>query len=241
MIIVNVTINLEDKIPPESPYSKFHFVQFLLKCQCMENLDFYMEITQFLGMYECHMSRGNGRSKDWSSMYRTYIEPEIVNLPGDLIAQTNSYSIPDKKVLTKIQRHLESYLHTSYYEFVTEISNQIDEDPISTTNDEATNTIPTISESPFTNTQYKDSTNMQFIPTETGRSMSSGNIFANSISLPKIPRRRSSHSLRKRNSSSSGTLVNASNGNANTSWAKFSRKFKWRRSSSTSSSSSGSR
>ncbi|KAF6010564.1 hypothetical protein HII12_002805 [Brettanomyces bruxellensis] len=209
---------IKDAVHPKSPYSKLHFVQFLLKSHCIENLDFYMDLTQFLTHYECHVSRGDGKSKDWSSMFRSYIESEIVNLPGTLIEQTDGSFIPPKEVLMKIQKLLRGYLHNSYHVFVEQVSAP------------RRRHYSSVDENPFEKSVTPKSSNTSVSPaTSIGPKDSDPDVLD--------PKESSLHPTKERKYSVSNaalSLLNVGSNSGNGSWGKLTRKFKWRRASSSS-------
>ena len=208
---------IKDVVHPKSPYSKLHFVQFLLKSHCIENLDFYMDLTQFLTHYECHVSRGDGKSKDWSSMFRTYVVPEIVNLPGTLIEQTNGTFIPPKEILIKIQKLLRGYLHNSYHEFVEQVSAPRRRHHSS------------VDENPFERSVTPKSSNPSVSPATS--------IGPAGVEPDVIDSKESFHPPKERNYSVSNGAISFLSVRSNSgsgSWSKLTRKFRWRRASSSS-------
>ncbi|GMM29185.1 hypothetical protein DAMA08_019010 [Martiniozyma asiatica (nom. inval.)] len=113
---------LDDKVAPQSPYSKLNFVQYLVTKHCIENYEFYSEIIAIINNYDFY--KRHHTTADWFSIYTEYIEGEVVNLPDSLLNNITKNELPDLESLKQMEKTVSGYLYMTYCEFVAGIKKE---------------------------------------------------------------------------------------------------------------------
>lgn len=114
--IPNLLDILNDKVDPDSKFSKINFLTFLIEKHCIENYEFLTQLNSILLNYEFY-SKYNSTS-EWFEVYSKYIENGVINLRADLVANLSKMKLPCIKTLRKIEKVIINYLLDSYYEFI---------------------------------------------------------------------------------------------------------------------------
>jgi hypothetical protein len=135
---------LNDRVNPDCCFSKINFLKFLVDKHCIENYEFFSELSSIIDNYQV-FKRYNSTS-EWFCIYNQYIENETINLPASLVSELSKKQLPSLAKLQKIEKIILNYLLASYYEFLTATK--------------AANSRSTSFSSTATNTQSPDSTSV---------------------------------------------------------------------------------
>jgi hypothetical protein len=135
---------LNDRVNPDCCFSKINFLKFLVDKHCIENYEFFSELSSIIDNYQV-FKRYNSTS-EWFCIYNQYIENETINLPASLVLELSKKQLPSLAKLQKIEKIILNYLLASYYEFLTATK--------------AENSRSTSFSSTATNTQSPDSTSV---------------------------------------------------------------------------------
>lgn len=114
---------LDDVVPAESPFSKMHFLQFLVAKHCMENYDCYQELLRL------HQPQQKQRLKHWTGLYCEYIESDLINLPESLARQLDKFELPPMETLDTLIRLLLGFLFGSYCDFTSSVKASLNDVP----------------------------------------------------------------------------------------------------------------
>lgn len=107
---------LNDKVDPDSKFSKINFLTFLVDKHCIENYEFLTELNAILLNYEFYKKYHS--TAEWFEIYSKYIESDVINLRADVVAKLLKTKLPCIKTLKTIERTIVNYLLNSYYEFI---------------------------------------------------------------------------------------------------------------------------
>lgn len=110
-----------------SPYTKPHFAQFLLSVHCLENLEFVLEISQYIQLVEDN--RLLTLPTLWLSIRRTFVvedAPKEVNLPYAIKSTLSTTDDPTLCCIRKAKRIIYELLLDLYNEFAKRITVQFD-------------------------------------------------------------------------------------------------------------------
>ncbi|ODV85149.1 hypothetical protein CANARDRAFT_28447 [[Candida] arabinofermentans NRRL YB-2248] len=228
---------LNNLVPQESLFSKVHFVQFLIKKHCLENLEFYLELKNFILYNQTNVH-------EWNCLFQDYIglnSSREINLPGDMKNHLELNVIPSIEHLEGFLKICKDYLHSSYQEFThdvlvnltTSIESASEEDDYITTDSKSGRCIsPPLS---------MDEQQSGCCSKSRGGSDSSTSTSSKTQQELVSSRSRRNYSISSTLSSSTSTSCQCNSNNCsqvstNSTWNKFGKKFKWRRASNTSSS-----
>ncbi|GMM47856.1 hypothetical protein DAPK24_044540 [Pichia kluyveri] len=108
---------LNDNVDPDSTHSKINFLEFLVKKHCIENYEFFSELSSIISNYDTFKKYNS--TAEWFSLYYNFIESEIINLPATLISNLSKKKLPELSYLKNIEKIILNYLLATYYEFLT--------------------------------------------------------------------------------------------------------------------------
>lgn len=100
----------------QPPYTRNHFLQYLLQRHCLENLEFYIEIERFLQLTDSLEKEYN-----WKFLYNHFIEvdsPKEINLPCLVRTHFSLDLVPTSKDLRDASKVVFDYLHENFVGFV---------------------------------------------------------------------------------------------------------------------------
>ncbi|GMG46902.1 unnamed protein product [Ambrosiozyma monospora] len=237
---------LDNQVSSSSPFNKSNFVQYLANKHCLENIEFFYELSHFIE--KCSTQNGCPCSDvnctepiqhDWSCLCRDFISincPKEINLPCDLRTEVELlHSIPEMKSLHKLMKLTKDYLHNSYQDFTHDILDSMSDVSASNSEDDDDEYFSHAGNhqerctSPLSVTNTNERFAIRNASTyNTYRSSSNNNKSALTQSSSEQPR-----SKRNYSTSSSVSSGSSSNGGASA-WNKLGKKLKWRRFSSSS-------
>ncbi|RLV83360.1 hypothetical protein JA9_002850 [Meyerozyma sp. JA9] len=106
-----------------SPYTKPHFAQFLSSVHCLENLEFVLEVSQYIDLVEA----GNLESHPnlWVSIRRTFIVEDAakeINLPYDIRNKLSTATHPELCCVKRARQIIYEILLDLYNEFAKRVT-----------------------------------------------------------------------------------------------------------------------
>ncbi|GME86027.1 unnamed protein product [Ambrosiozyma monospora] len=233
---------LDDQVSSSSPFNKSNFVQYLANKHCLENIEFFYELSRFIE--KCSSQNGCPCSDvnctepiqhDWSCLCRDFISincPKEINLPCDLRTEVELlHSIPEMKSLHKLMKLTKDYLHNSYQDFTHDILDSMSDVSASNSEDDEDDYFSrSVSHQERSTSPLSDS-NERF----TIRAASTYNSYkSHNHNKPALTHSSSEQPRSKRNYSTSSSVSSGSSSNGSSAWNKLGRKLKWRRFSSSS-------
>lgn len=122
LIIPSLDDILENTIESSNtPYNRVNFVKFLSLSHCLENLEFIIELNNFIKLLGNESGPHNYNLINWQMIYKNFLLEDSlkeINIPYHLKNQFNYDDIPPVPSLLKIKSVIFELLHDSYNEFI---------------------------------------------------------------------------------------------------------------------------
>lgn len=122
LIIPTLDDVLENTIEScNTPYNRVNFVKFLSLSHCLENLEFIVELNNFIKLLEGETDSSDYRLINWQLIYKNFLLEDSlkeINIPCHVKNQFNYDVIPSIPNLLKIKSMIFELLHDSFNEFI---------------------------------------------------------------------------------------------------------------------------
>ena len=106
-----------------SPYTKPHFAQFLSSVHCLENLEFVLEVSQYIDLVEANNLTSHPNL--WVSIRRTFIVEDAakeINLPYDIRNKLSTINHPELCCVKRARQIIHEILLDLYNEFAKRVT-----------------------------------------------------------------------------------------------------------------------